>query len=181
MISRRKGLSAPAETIVPTETITPTKTAATDKTATPNETTTPTSSAPLERTSPETPRPRPPMSPTRTTTPPMSRNSADGDQREPPHIATPPSSPIVPTSNDSTDEPSTLPANTSCSERAPPHLGEFTFNGTSPFITPAAIDYLQTITAGQHWVAMIKSYLRFEELPVVKGVSVVVASGPSSY
>ena len=48
----------------------------------------------------------------------------------------------------------------------------FTFAGTSPFITTATIDYLQTIPAGQHWVDMIVSYLCLEEAPVSKGVSI---------
>ena len=61
---------------------------------------------------------------------------------------------------------------TSTSGRAPPPAGTFTFAGTSPFITTAAIDYLQTIPAGQRWADMIVSYLRLEEAPVSKGVSI---------
>jgi len=48
------------------------------------------------------------------------------------------------------------------------------FNGTSPFLTTAAISYLQTIPAGQRWVDMVKSYLRLEEFPVAKAVSVTL-------
>ena len=50
-------------------------------------------------------------------------------------------------------------------------IGVFTFDGDAPFITQAALDYLQTIPAGQSWSDMIISYLRLEAFPVVKGVS----------
>ena len=53
----------------------------------------------------------------------------------------------------------------------------FTFNGTSPFITSAAVGYLQTIPATPRWVSMIASYLRLEEFPIVKGVSVALFLG----
>ena len=56
--------------------------------------------------------------------------------------------------------------------RAPPPAGTFAFAGTAPFITSAAIRYLQTIPAGQRWVDMIVSYLRLEEAPISKGVSI---------
>ena len=50
-------------------------------------------------------------------------------------------------------------------------IGVFTFDGDAPFITQAALDYLQTIPAGQSWSDMIISYLHLEAFPVVKGVS----------
>ena len=56
-------------------------------------------------------------------------------------------------------------------ERAAPPPGIFVFNGDSPFITATSIAYLQTIPAGQRWVDMVSSFLRMEEFPVTKGVS----------
>ena len=58
----------------------------------------------------------------------------------------------------------------------PPPAEAFTFSNISPFITPATIQYLQTVSAGQRWVEIIISYLRFEELPVAKGVRISCAS-----
>ena len=57
-------------------------------------------------------------------------------------------------------------------EHAPPPVGTFTFVGTSPFITPATIQYLQTVPASQRWVEMVAAYLRFEALPIMKGVRI---------
>ena len=59
-------------------------------------------------------------------------------------------------------------------KRSPPPPGAFAFSGSSPFINPAAIQYLQTIPAGQRWTDMVNSYLRFEELPVVPGVRILI-------
>jgi hypothetical protein len=66
------------------------------------------------------------------------------------------------------------------SERTPPPVGAFEFTGTSsPFITPAAIRYLQTVSGGQRWVEMVASYLRFEELPSTNGVCISPVSDAS--
>ena len=72
----------------------------------------------------------------------------------------------------STDEPAQLPIDRVSSQRTPPPVGAFTINGASPFLTTAAIGYLQTIPAGQRWADMVTAYLRLEEFPVTKGVSV---------
>jgi len=43
-------------------------------------------------------------------------------------------------------------------------------DGLPNFITPSAIDYLETIPGGQGWVNMVKAYLRLEQLPVPQSV-----------
>lgn len=58
------------------------------------------------------------------------------------------------------------------SERTPPPVGKFTFNGVQSFITLAAVGYLNTVPANECWVDMVNSYLRLEEFPITKGVSV---------
>ena len=65
------------------------------------------------------------------------------------------------------------------SECVPPPAEAFTFANVPSFITPAAIQYLQSVSAGQRWVEMITAYLRFEELPVAKAVCIFCASNLS--
>ena len=81
--------------------------------------------------------------------------------------------PIIPPIGD-TDQPmggsSSLVTDRDHVERVPPPPGIFTFNDASPFITPAAIGYLQTIPAGERWVNMVTSYLRLEGFSLIKGV-----------
>ena len=50
--------------------------------------------------------------------------------------------------------------------RLPLPTGAFAYNGEEPFITAAAIKYLQGIHAGQSWTAMVTSYLHLEEFPI---------------
>lgn len=56
--------------------------------------------------------------------------------------------------------------------RVPPPAGTFEFDGPAPFITPATVQYLHTIPAGQRWQNMVASYLRLEEFPITKGVRI---------
>ena len=125
-----------------------------------------------------------PSSQSPTTTPsPSPPKGANRDGQEPPNI-TPPLSPhlhlnklvppIVPTSDgadQSANEADSLVNSHDHSGRAPPPVGVLTFNDASPFITTAAIAYLQTIPAGRHWVNMVTSYLCLEGSPIAKGVS----------
>ena len=75
--------------------------------------------------------------------------------------------PSSPTTNDAvptpdhSEDPATIPT----------PLRVFVFDGTSAFITPATINYWETIPGGQGWVAMVNAYLRLESLPLKKGVS----------
>ena len=71
-------------------------------------------------------------------------------------------------------ESGSLPAGRGDSGRIPPPVGTLKFEGTSAFLTPDVIDYLQTIPAGRRWAEMVSSYLRMEEFPIAKGVSVIV-------
>jgi len=81
-----------------------------------------------------------------------------------PSDSTPPITPSVPTTGDvvtSTghpDDPTTLPTS--------PKVKVFTFDGTSNFVTPSAMDYLETIPGGQGWINMVKAYLRLERFPL---------------
>jgi hypothetical protein len=68
-------------------------------------------------------------------------------------------------------EPSSLVDASSHVERLPSAKGALAFNGSSPFITPATIEFWQNVRAGQHWTDMVISFLRFEELPMADGVS----------
>jgi hypothetical protein len=56
------------------------------------------------------------------------------------------------------------------SRRPPQPAGTFVYNGSSQFITPAAIQYLQTVCAGQRWADMVLSFLCLEELSLIAGV-----------
>jgi hypothetical protein len=47
----------------------------------------------------------------------------------------------------------------------PVHSGAFTFDGSSTFITTDTIKYLGKIAGGQHWIDMVKAYLRLEQVP----------------
>ena len=87
--------------------------------------------------------------------------------------------PLVPPSalDQTTDGQGTVPR----VERSSPPPGAFTFSGSSPFITPAAIQYLQTISAGQCWENMIASYLHLEELAKPDGVRHLFRSPLQSY
>jgi hypothetical protein len=49
--------------------------------------------------------------------------------------------------------------------------GAFVYAGSMPFIPPA-IQYFQTVCAGQQWTDMVASFLRLEELPPPNGVCV---------
>jgi len=98
----------------------------------------------------------------------------DMDTRQPPSPcsdlsgpgATDPIPPAAPpTAAPSTSEPDSP-------EHAPPPVRAFAFTGTSLFITPVTIQYLQTIPANQRWSEMVTSYLRFEELPPTKDVRI---------
>lgn len=62
----------------------------------------------------------------------------------------------------------------SCSKRSPAPPGAFAYCGSSPFITPATIQYLETVCAGQRWTDMVNSFLRLEELPVTNHVSTLL-------
>lgn len=61
--------------------------------------------------------------------------------------------------------------------RACPSTDAFTCDSSAPFLAPG-IKYLQTIPAGQHWTQMVISYLRFEGLPNVPGVSTCLSLFP---
>ena len=54
--------------------------------------------------------------------------------------------------------------------RLPSPEGAFSYDGPSPFITAAAIQYLQGVRAGQHWTDMVTSYLHLEEFPITASV-----------
>lgn len=71
-----------------------------------------------------------------------------------------------------TNEPSPLPDNPDHSGRLPSPDGAFVLSGTPAFITPAAIEYLQTVPAGHRWTNMVISYLRLETFPIAKAVRV---------
>jgi hypothetical protein len=79
------------------------------------------------------------------------------------------------------DEPSALPGNPDHPERIPPPVGTFTFGGVVPYIDGELIKYLQTVPAGQRWVEMVVSYLRFEEFPPATGVRIHLLFGFYSY
>jgi len=85
--------------------------------------------------------------------------------------------PTVPPIGD-TDQPmggsSSLVTDRNHAERVPPPPGIFTFNDASPFITPAAIGYLQTIPAGKRWVNMVTSYLCLKGFSLIKGVCTTI-------
>lgn len=76
--------------------------------------------------------------------------------------------------NPATNEQDSLPDVSDRFKRSPPPPGAFTFRGPSPFLTPATIQHLQTICAGQRWTDMVNSFLRFEELPVGPGVRILI-------
>lgn len=100
-----------------------------------------------------------------------------------PHSPSPGVDDSIPTTGDSdqtaNEQPPAAPT-TNRVGRVPPAAGTFVFNGKSTFVTSAAVEYLHTIRAGQPWEKMITSYLRLEELPVVKGVCIIFCY-PSSY
>lgn len=85
-----------------------------------------------------------------------------------PSDSTPPTTPSAPatgdvaTSTGHPDDPTTISAS--------PKVKVFTFDGSSNFITPSVIDYLETIPGGQGWINMVKAYLRLEQLPLKQGV-----------
>jgi len=118
-------------------------------------------------------------------TPPLSTSQCgNADEQGSPHVTPPPSPrlrlsgpvttvvPVIDHTDRPTDELGPLVTNRGHVGRLPPHAGTFTFDDTSPFVTVAAINYLQTIPGGQRWVDMVTSYLRLEALPLVKGVCV---------
>jgi len=132
------------------------------------------------QTPPETPQPSSPKSPTQdgphtplspplVTSPPLlSPGGANEDGQQSPSV-----SPLLTNSSDQpTGESGSFETGCGGSLRVPPPVGTLTFGGTSPFLTTGVIGYLQTIPAGQRWVDMVNSYLRLEEFPVAKGVSV---------
>ena len=55
----------------------------------------------------------------------------------------------------------------------PMRSGAFTFDGPSTFITADTIKYLGKIAGGQHWIDMVKAYLRLEQLPAPPHVRVL--------
>lgn len=59
--------------------------------------------------------------------------------------------------------------------------GAFPYNGSSQFITEAALQYLKTIPAGQHWTAMVTSFLRLEEFPIPLDVRIFLFLLAHSY
>jgi hypothetical protein len=87
----------------------------------------------------------------------------------PPHLS--PGPVAINDANQTMSEQGSLPGTSDHFGRSPSPVGAFTFDGPSPFITSAAINYLQTIPAGQRWTDMIISFLRLEELPAADGVS----------
>ena len=48
--------------------------------------------------------------------------------------------------------------------------GIFSFDMPFGFITPLALEYLETIPGGQGWIDMVKAYLQLESLPKPKTV-----------
>ena len=141
-----------------------------------------------ERTPPETPQPSSPKSSTQdgphtppspplVTTPPLSSpGGANEDGQQSPSVSPLLTNPVILVAggaNPPTGESSSFETGHGGSLRVPPPAGTLTFGGTSSFLTTDAISYLQTIPAGQRWVDMVNSYLRLEEYPVAKGVSVV--------
>lgn len=82
-----------------------------------------------------------------------------------------PAAPVIDGTDRPGDGPGSLVGGCHQEGRAPPPIGIFALSDTSPFITAATINYLQTISAGQRWVDMVSSYLRLEGFPVAKGVS----------
>ena len=118
--------------------------------------------------------------------PPSPRSMSENLQRPPhaPHdmLSSPPC-PHSPTSipGHATGGQSTATTGVSHAGRVPPLAGTFVFNSPlSLFITPATLQYLQTIPAGHCWEDMIVSYLCLEEFPVTKGVCVIfICSDPS--
>ena len=82
-----------------------------------------------------------------------------------PHSPGPENTEFTPTAASPTVNPGHL-------ERTPPPAGVFTFTGTSAFVTPATLQYFQTISAGPCWVEMVISYLRLEEFTVSKVVCI---------
>ena len=69
-----------------------------------------------------------------------------------------------------TNKPGSLQDNPDLSGRLPSPDGAFVLSGTPAFITPTAIEYLQTVPAGHRWTNMITSYLHLETFPVAKSV-----------
>ena len=104
----------------------------------------------------------------------------DSPQPSPPPVPLaipqqPPNAALLLTPTSPTHDDSTPPA--SNPERCTvvsPSLGVFTLNKPSTFITSSAIEYLATIHGGQHWVDMVKSYLRLEQSPVPPGVRILI-------
>ena len=84
--------------------------------------------------------------------------------------SSPPLSPETATPGPVLDGQSAITPDLGHAGRVPPPAGCFTFSGSAPFVSPAALQYLQTIPAGQRWEDMIASYLRLEELQIPKGV-----------
>jgi len=91
----------------------------------------------------------------------------------------PPPTLVIDSSNQTTDGQSLDTSAAGHAGRVPPLVGTFTFNGQSPFITPAAVEYLHTIPGGQSWEKMITSYLRLEGLPINKRVCIISTPYPT--
>ena len=126
-----------------------------------------------ERACSDSPDPQPCPSSPRTLTATQSLSPEVGDDTR---LVTP-TIPAINATSQSTGMTSPLDAGV---RREHPPDGPFTFEGSSPFITPAALSYLQTIPAGQRWVDMVTSFLCLEELPIVKGVSSTVFISPNT-
>lgn len=68
------------------------------------------------------------------------------------------------------NNPPTPVANDPGNPAGSPRLGIFTLNELPTFMTPDTLKYWETIPGGGRWVAMVQSYLKFEQMPVGKNV-----------
>lgn len=169
----------------PTETTVPRTTAATSSTvATP----------PFHPPSPSPPPQEPALSPVPQRAPPQLQpttpepDDSNNSQPSPPSQAVSPASPrslpgsgTVEPTNDSDQTTRDLDSLFDVPEhlrRSPSPAGAFNVDVSPPFITPAAINYLQSVRAGQRWTDMVTSFLRLEGLPAVKAVSIFISSIP---
>ena len=66
--------------------------------------------------------------------------------------------------------PDLLPDASNCLARPSSPAGAFAFTGSAPFVK-LALEYFQTVCAGQRWTDMVASFLRLEELPQTSVVS----------